>query len=48
MLSEENEMKPRNFFAVYAHFRKGGAHGKTNKANRKQGKQNLQKELRSV
>jgi hypothetical protein len=40
-------MKPRNYFAVHAHFRKGGAHVKTNKAQRKSAKQTLRAELRA-
>lgn len=37
-------MKPRNYIAVHAHFRKGGAHGKTRKAQRNHDKRQLRRE----
>jgi len=38
--------KPRNYLVVHAHLRKAGAHTKTNKAQRKQQKQEVIRLLR--
>lgn len=39
-------LKPRNHVAVQARFRKAGAHTKTRRAERSQGKQVLKKQMR--